>query len=419
MEYNENHISNLMLEAKLDSEASEILPVPSMLKVLGTIDQLLLKFTGLNRVRDLKKAILEGSDVNAVIKPDMKSALHIAASKDDTDSVLALIEANANKDLKDRDGKTPLNDAGPACKEILKLYGAEGWSRLMVAAEISSRSVKKYFHVRSLLLSIEKGAPSFELWFLKKVDRFINSVKEEGKWDHWNNSINPGVDRVQDNDKESPQAFHEEKGRITKVTDTSEFSTAIGVDLKASCDICCCWEIRVENVRCMWLGVCSMSSYDNSDLSSHPSQFNGDFLIAFPSNGKNPNISMGGESISVQKPTCKYFHNARFKSGDKITFVLDMSKKELKMKINGILTCISSEIEYPTSTLHPYVCMRYNESATITKREHYKRENEQIPDDDNTYSSSKTYALDNIQWREFDKVIRSHFPGKLFTTLEH
>ena len=382
----------------------------TLLKILGTLDHMLLKITGLRCVKDLKKKILEGSDINLVTRTEENSALHIAAVKaNDTESVVALIESNAIIDKKNANGQTPLDVARKTCSEVLRLHGANNWTRLMISAEKSTKSVKEYMRIRSLLLFLEKGGPPPGNWFIKKVERFMKSNDKEElkinlKWEH-------GDD--EETLPDSPSST--DKMSVTKQTDISEFFYAIGTDLKTSRGTCC-WEISVQNVRRMWVGICC-NLPDSSDLNFSPEQFPGSFLVAFQNSGEEPIIRYGSGNIQRDKPLRNLIEmgDSKFKSGDRVCFILDFLKNKIKMKINGVTAFHLKEITFPQynhEKLRPFLCMCSNESATFTFGERCFLEDggnvEEIDPD------IKKIALENAYWKEIDDLLKRNLQGILF-----
>jgi hypothetical protein len=382
-----------------------------LMRVLGTLDQFLLKITGPRCVKNLKRAILDGKDIDAVTQIEMKSALHIAATKDDSDSVLALIEAQANIELQDRKQRTPLQRAGNGsmCQDILRLYGADKWTPLLMSAEKGEKHIKQYLRVRSILSSLVYQKAPFEKWFEDKVERFSNStMKEDWTWD--SSRCDSAIKLDHENNKESSSASV--KLRASKILDTSEFSIAVGTDLNASQGICCL-EFYVQNVKSVWLGICSIS--DAVKLAVHPTQSAAEFLIAFHSSGKESSICQCSDSDDV-KERLKCFGGTQYRSGDRICFILNTEKKTLKMKINGVKSYLLNDLSMPENgVLRPFVCMQHNETVTFTRREQrsFKKPSLDSNFDEQKIGAAKTAALANENWKDVNQHVFRNFSGIL------
>jgi hypothetical protein len=382
-----------------------------LIRILGTMDQFLLEITGPRCVKNLKRAILDGKDINAVTQIEKKSALHIAAARDDSESVLALIEAQANIELQDWKLRTPLQRAGYAstCGDILRLYGADKWSPLLMLAEKGEKHIKQYLRVRSILSSLASQKAPFESWFEDKVERFSHStMKEDWTWDssRCDSAIKLDHDIVKDSSSVSV------KLRASKILDTSEFSIAAGTDLNASQGICCL-EFCVQNVKSVWLGICSIS--DAVKLAVHPTLSAADFLIAFHSSGKESSICQCSGSDDA-KERLKCFGCTQYRSGDRICFILNTENKTLKMKINGVKSYLLNDLSMPENgILRPFVCMEHNERVTFTRREQYsfKKPSSDSNFDEQMIGTAKKAALVNENWKEVDQHVFRSFSGIL------
>jgi hypothetical protein len=415
LEYSKAWISSLKASLATINLKSNLVEIETkhfmhLMRVLGTMDQLLLKITGPRCVKKLKRAIISGEDINAVTQIEKKSALHIAAARDDSDSVLALIEARATIELQDWKLLTPLQRAGKGsmCQDILRLHGADNWSLLLTSAEKGEKYIKQCLRVRSVLSSLV-NQKVFEKWFPAKVERFSNSTtKVDWTWD--SSQCDNAIKLDHENVKESSSAS--DKLRASKILDTSEFSIAAGTDLNASQGICCL-EFCVQNVKSVWLGICSIS--ETVKLAVHPTQSAADLLIAFHSSGKESSICLCSGSDDA-KAKLESFGGTQYRSGDRICFILNMEKKTLKMKINGVKSYHLNDLSIPEKgILRPFVCMQHNETVTFTRREQrsFKKHSPDSNFGEDKFGTAKRAALVNEYWKDVDQHVFRNYSGIL------
>jgi ankyrin repeat protein len=132
--------------------------------------------------------VVDGVDVN-VRNKSQRSALHYAAMADKDDFVVAFIKSKADINLLDIYSKSPLDYCSPRSDTsvVLKQSGADGWTALMVAAELGNTEWNRYFELREAILSQQDRLP-FPDGFQRSVDG-INSVEDEDQIIGLDNSL--------------------------------------------------------------------------------------------------------------------------------------------------------------------------------------------------------------------------------------
>ncbi len=138
------HVSSMMNQS-VTSEA-----VASRLNVLATVRNLMEKVSKTVDPERFKTVILAGSDINARNRWG-STALHIIAKSGNVPALHALLESNADVDIRDHHDMSPLDLADKTeCQEELKAKGANGWTPLMLAAEKGDDSAVKALLEKSL-----------------------------------------------------------------------------------------------------------------------------------------------------------------------------------------------------------------------------------------------------------------------------
>ena len=123
------------------------------------------------------------------------------------------------------------------------------------------------------------------------------------------------------------------------------------------------WEIQVNNVKSIWLGIVNGGEGEIANLDSLPGTAEG-YMLVF-GNGGSPVIQ---HSEHNNKTAVKILGNTKFTSGQMVSFKLQVNSKTLEMKIDGQVAVIATNVECRGSL--PYVCMGYTESATLISRYH-------------------------------------------------
>jgi hypothetical protein len=117
------------------------------------------------------------------------------------------------------------------------------------------------------------------------------------------------------------------------------------------------WEIEVQNVNSMWLGI-SRGVQEAGGLGNSPGQ-HGEFQLYFGSGG--------GWGHRGSTPNVETISSGNFGSGQKVKLVLDIGAKSLTMSVNGDVKYICHDVDCAAGVV-PYMCSDYTESATIISR---------------------------------------------------
>ena len=268
-----------------------------------------------------------------------RTGLHCAAESGHANMVRALIAAKADLNSENSNGLTPLDlSKDEACSEALKRAGADGWTPLIVAAEKGGEKLENYFKFRQIWRCILLKAP-FPKWFVDLVCQYENSKVLDWTW---------GVFEP------SSISISSDKLTVKRYKDSPDYSCALG-----SCifdDGLHIWTIQVDNVNCMYLGIAR--GIEEGGLGSGPGAA-GKYLLAVSN-------SSGDPTTIGRNPTMQLIANPSFDSGQVIKFELDTNAHTLKMCVDGILVWIATNIE--DKGVSPYVCMGYEESATLLLR---------------------------------------------------
>ena len=225
------------------------------------------------------------------------------------------------------------------CKLSLQINGADGWTLLLIAAELGDKSVSNYLRYRDALMCM-KHAHVFPDWFHGTVRHYEN-LKESS----WNWGVSESASSTISGDKMTVQ----------KVDDTPDYSCALGsIEFDKGTHS---WTILVDNVRSMWLGI-AKGVKENEGLGSFPGT-NCETLLAFGSSDGDPVIV--GQKVSIERLAL-----GGFSSGQQIEFELNVDESWLKMSVDGKLAV--KVVDVNSKGASPYVCMDYEESATILSR---------------------------------------------------
>ena len=279
--------------------------------------------------------------------PLQRTALHLAAVTNRVDCLSALLELKANHHVADEKGQSALELCkGDSGKYILKMSGANGWTPLMVACERSGDEVRQYAlensTVSACFTSVRKKEP-FPLWFQEDIVFYTQLAAKQQKWG-W------GI-------LESTLLQSADGMQITKMKpDLPDYSCVLGsVVLEAGVHE---WELMVDNVQSMWVGIARGVS-ENKLLASGPTRPGDDgYILVFHSaDCSNPTVS------GSKQPKIRSIPNARYGTGDKLTFQLDTKRHILRLKINGAVVAVVSNVD--DIGVRPYACMDYTESISL------------------------------------------------------
>jgi hypothetical protein len=173
--------------------------------------------------------------------------------------------------------------------------------------------------------------------------------------------------------------------KVAKMTsDSPDYSCALGsVVLEAGVHE---WEVTVENVYSMWVGIARGVSESNLLATSPSRPGDNGFVLAFHcSDCRRPTVA------GIKQPNFRSIPNARYGSGDKLTFQLDTKRHILRLKINGALAVVASDVD--DVGVRPYVCMDYTESISLGKQVSHV-----IDLDANNLKNYDTAGLNNEIW---------------------
>ena len=225
------------------------------------------------------------------------------------------------------------------CRLNLQLQGADGWTLLMIAAERGAHEVDMYLRYREALLCV-RNRSEFPKWFHDFVHHYEDLQQMDWTWCE----CEPSSMSTADNNL-----------TVQKVHDSPDYSCAVGsYEFIQGIHV---WKILVKNVRAMWLGI-ARGVEEQGGLGSYPGN-QSEYLLAFGSTDGEPVAS--GFAPAIEK-----FVSTGFSSGQEIVFELDMNEHTLKMSVDGNLAVNAKEIS--DKGLRAYVCMDYEESATIISR---------------------------------------------------
>jgi hypothetical protein len=319
-----------------------------------------------------------------------RSALHIAASAGNAEAVKLLVERNAQLEDKDKNDFTALCSAAqigcaksvrilieakadltvkcktnaPAtdsetvldlarksgeneCIELLKVFGVDGWSPLMVAAEKGPYCVEQFLDVRENLIRLHSGHP-FHSRFQKMLHFYSKLVNLQKSW-NW--------------------GAHEEKNleidgrKVSKMRDMPDYSGILGdVAFKAGegAGEIHRWTLLVKNVRSMWAGIAHRVTTDQLGIYYPGGNRYGDgccCCIVFGSNSSDVRV-FGDKAAEVTLVS-----RSGYSDGQKLDFELNMYDRSLKFWVDEVLAVVVSNISW--REVQPYVCMDYSETVEL------------------------------------------------------
>jgi ankyrin repeat protein len=282
--------------------------------------------------------------------PLQRTALHLAALSNRIDCLLALLELKANHHVTDEKGRGALDLCRDEnCKYILKMSGANGWTPLMVACERGGDEIRQYALENSTVAACFKSVrekESFPVWFQEDIVFYTQLAAKKQKW-RW------GI-------LESTLAQSADGMRISKMTpDPPDYSCVLGSEvLEPGIHE---WELIVDNVRSMWVGIARGVS-ENKLLASSPTRPGDDgyILVFHSSDCSRPTV------YGSKQPKIRSIPNARYSSGDKLTLQLDTKRHILRLKINGAAVVVVSNVD--DNGVRPYACMDYTESISMIEQ---------------------------------------------------
>jgi ankyrin repeat protein len=288
-----------------------------------------------------RKADLECRDEN------QHTALCSAARKGSANCIRNLVEARADltvvckAEASSSKSETVLDLAsGNECTELLKGYGVDGWTPLMVAVERGHYSAKMFLDTRENLLCMHNGRPfSSEFQRALRLYSGLAYIPETWKWGRH---------------EASNLVLSEDGCKVSKVRDRPDYSCALG-DAVFEAGVHR-WTLKAKNVSSMWAGVARHVT--EAQLGTYPGGIQtGDWCcIAFGSSSSD--VRVFGDKAEI---TC--FSQSGYSSDQKLDFELDMYAGSLKFSVDGVLAVVVSNLD--RGELQPYVCMDYSESVEL------------------------------------------------------
>ena len=353
-----------------------------------------LKIWGLT-AEAVNNSIESGLIVNARNRLN-QSALFLASLKGRNEVLYALVNANADVNILDKDSRSPLQVAAEKhCTQSLKMMGADGWTALMVAAEKGIEKVDEYFRLREIIHALHMRL-DFPKHFEESVEIHTRTQFRSWKWS-----------LAKEND--SDISFKNNGLLVERTGDTSEYSIVLGTS--AFHGGLHRWSFQVNNVQKMWIGI-------SRAIAESTAQVEGEYLLAFSSDGSEPSVegrppifknlaaetddcksdkisAQGSDQDSVNSGSEVQSENAnendmeeededdenleqddddmnsevqsaygiRFCSGQIIALELNGTDHTLKIWIDDILKANLENID--DRFVRPYLRMHYEESATL------------------------------------------------------
>jgi predicted nuclease of predicted toxin-antitoxin system len=301
----------------------------------------------------------EGASCN---EPDQdgKTPLHIAALGRHTMVLNSLLEARADVNAMDKRGDLPINmiestsgqehsesARGCACIRALQWRGAAKYTPLMICAETGVNQLRQYLNIRNLISEEIKlrQAGMHSKWYEDKVRKYSKYMNEDWNWTDI---------------EKSSMTLDRSKLILTKTADFPDFSCALGKPFKNGIHV---WEIVVQNVRSMWVGIAAGVT---QSLDSGPSSSNNCYLVVFHNDGKCPQF----KPEIMKNTVVKILSDATFFSGQRIRFRLNIKKKKLSMRVDGTKVASVSELE--VEDIRAFVCMDYQHEIAVLERRIFK-----------------------------------------------
>jgi ankyrin repeat protein len=294
-----------------------------------------------------------------------KTALHFAALSGSVTTVRTLLQASADINSKDDQNKSPLDFASSNdVIYVLKTVGSNGWTPLMVSAQ---RNKECFDGILKLVDCFQNHSST---WLQNDLKKLSNLKEHPEKW-HWDvDSNDPGYENLH---------FEAEKMKVVKQGDYPDYSCVVGS--MAFDEGIHTWEIRVQNVQSMWVGIAvdaERTCFDRppgyslkcTAMIAFYSNDHGCDPFLFAGNGANSNskeasmrLKNGGEKEGFYLKKRDSVTSFRYTSGQLLGFELDTISKQLKFKINGRLVAVVDNVQQ--QRFKPFVCMDYFESIEL------------------------------------------------------
>ena len=379
--WSDKDIKELESNTKL-FECSEGKPIESVItrtRIHATIKHFITHSIGRKCISVATSQVLAGTDTVTRNKC-LTSPLHAVAKSGHLGILRVLLDDHADVNSRDKNGLTPLDVAeNQLCKDELKRMGAGGWTPLMIAVDHGVKSVEQYMNYREVFACVRNRSP-FPCWFIEAVQVFWKDM--DWTWGpHESSSINLSEDLL----------------RASKVYNSPDYSCALG-SLAFEKGIHR-WAIALDNVQSMWLGI-ARGVEEQGGLGSSPGN-EGEYMLVFAS-------SAGHTTLGDKEPIMEVMSNDGFKSCQLVQFEMDFEEQTLKMSVDGVQMMSAKNVD--VQGVRPYVCMDYEESATIVSRSVAITDSE-----DGIDSGDRKDGLDNALWTEAaDSLVMKIFASGKF-----
>ena len=289
--------------------------------------------------------MLEAADING------RTPLHISVDAGNYDFAQALIEVGVDVSAKDKNEDTALSlTKSPKLKMLLKEVCADGWTPIMVAAGQRASRFEKLLEALKCIESMQAKV-DFPTWFQNAV-RFRYSLGDEFIWSLRSTETN----------------------LITKTSSDPDCLCVLGDHILEHGIHR--WTVTLDSVEGMWMGIArgveEVQALDCNPLTAQEraKEFMNDFkcndfvMIAFHSGGGDPHDEESESFCSNRNVQFEILADLSFKSGQTVEFQLDTFMKTLKLKVDGILVVIASDM-CNCDGVQPYFCLGCKESITL------------------------------------------------------
>jgi hypothetical protein len=288
-----------------------------------------------------RKANLEDSD------EDGYTALCSAVKSGNVDSVRNLVMAKANLSVECKANETLLKLASDIdCIQLLREYGVDGWTPLMVAVEKGPFCIKIHLDTGENLKCLRSG--SFQKGFQNTLQLYskLRNLDETWKWG------NAEVGKME----EKNLVLSKDGRKVSKENDNPDYSSVVG-DVTFGTGVHR-WTLEVNSVRYMWAGVSQHVTKDQLCLSPNSlNNENGCYCILFGTGSTDVRV-IGDHAAEITT-----FSLSGFSSNQKLDFELNIYDRTLKYLVDGVLAVVVSNIS--GKELQPFVCMDNSESVVL------------------------------------------------------
>jgi ankyrin repeat protein len=347
----ENGWTALMVAAEIEDSDSEqidaLLRHENNINATNSIQQTALHIAASAGNAEVVTLLVERKADLEIRDENQYTALCIAAEKGNTDSVRNLIEARADLTVMCKEETTAkflsvLDLAsGNECIELLKRYGVDGWTPLMVAVERGRYSVKLFLDTKENLVRLHDGRPLLGS-FQQALRMYSNLVCLQNTWKWGNHEADNLV-------------LSDDGCKVSKVRDNPDYSCVLGgIIFQTGVHR---WTLKATDVSYMWAGVARRVT--EAQLRTCPGgiQSGDGCCIAF---GCSPSdVRLFGDNSTETT----FYAQSGYTDDQILDFELDMFAGSLKFSVDGVLAAVVSNLD--GRELQPYVCMDYSESVEL------------------------------------------------------